>query len=1034
MAVVLLVIITGVINAQDKAVRVAKLVSVNLKVTDERGVAIENARVVVGEGIVYSFTDGSGSCSLKGYPEDFVAISASGYEKVVLLLQDILNNNQVQLKESKLLMTAEDDVFLPFKTQKKRYITGSSSTITGSQLEKYPSADLRNAFTGLVPGLHVREYNGSPGMSAEEKLGLYRITDKIDLSSRGHDMMVIIDNIPLDVSEMPLDPQEIESVTVIKDIVGKAMYGPMASDGIIYIRTKRGRVNERILTVNAEQGISVIDRFPEWTTGVDYAKLNNIARQNDGMSPLYSATDITAYGKEDAYDLYHPNVNFREMMLKDTRSLTRINLSSSGGNEIVQYSSYLGYNREGDIYKIGPEADYNRITASTNLDIRINDELKVWADLSLGLTLRRSGNYGYSTTITEGGTEMDLIEISSALPDIIQTPPNAFPVYANNDPSLKFPWFGVSTVYNQNPVGNLISNGYYTETGRKGNAKFGLNYDLSRLTDGLRSETFIGFDILNLVRVGKAENYWAYIATPSTTATGNDTILYSKVHDGVKTNDLSNLHDYFYNRVTFFEKLNYEKSFGEHNIQSSLMYLLFKLSRNGIEEPQRQQNGILTLNYSYADKYILQGVLNYGGTYTLEESARYRLFPSIGAGWIISDENFMSGVNFIDFLKLRAQAGKLGYEGFTTPYLYRDRWVVSSGVAFGPHSANRWFGTTSQTVVPTAYPSRIGHPGLSWSNKKEISLGIDAMLFKERLSLEVSYYNNVHDDIITTLSNTLPSLAGISTAIPRANVNTIRYYGLEAGLQYTNSSGRFRYSIGGNGTIQNSEYKKYNEPDYRFDYQFTTGKPVDAYWGHTCVGKFRTDEEALQTPQLYDAVLKAGDLKYEDKNDDGFIDDNDMSVIGHTSPRLFYGLNASLTYGNLELYVMGTGTAFYDLPLTNSYFWNGWGDNNYSVFVRDNIGDSYPRLTYYQVKNNFIESDFWLTNGGYFKIQNAEVAYNIPPDKLQLIRSRGMRIFIRGANLLTLTKVKDVDPESISSGVTTYPLYKTFTGGIKLTF
>lgn len=1032
---ILLIIFTaGKINAQEKPVRADKLVSFNLEVTNEQGIAIENARVVVGEGIDFALTDKNGTCLLKGYAEDFVNISAPGYEETIIMVQNILNNNNIQLKKSRLLMAPEDNVYLPFNTQKKRFLTGSSATITGNRLERYPTTDLRNALSGLVPGMRVREYNGSPGMSAEEKLGTYGITTKVGISSRGRNMMVIIDNIPLDITEMPLDPQEIESVTVIKDIVGKAMYGPMASDGIIFIKTKRGRANERILTVNTEQGVSVIDRFPEWTTGVDYAKLNNMARQNDGMTPLYSATDITAYAKQNPNDLYHPNVNFREMMLKNTRSFTKINLSSSGGDKTVQYSSYLGYNGEGDIYKIGPKADYNRLTASTNVDIKITDELKVSADLALGLTIRRSANYGYTATVTEGGAQTDLIEISSVFPDIIKTPPNAFPVYANNDPSLKFPWFGVSSAYPTNPVGNLISNGYYNEIGRKGNAKFELNYDMSRLIQGLSSETFLGYDILNLLRIGKAEDYWAYIVTPATTPSGNDTILFTKRHDGIKTNDLNNLHDYFYNRVNFFEKLNYQKTFGDHAIQSNLTYMLFKLSKDGIKEPERQQNGILTMNYIYSDRYMLTGVLNYGGTYTLEKNARYRLFPSIGAGWIISEENFMSNLKFIDFLKLHGQAGILGYEGFMAPYLYNDRWIASSGVAFGPHSANRWFGTTNQTVVPIAYPNRIGHPGLIWEEKKEISIGMDAILLKEKLSLEVSYYNNVHDGIITTLSNTLPSIAGISTAIPRANVNTIRYYGWETGIQWTNAYGKIKYSLGGNATIQNSEYIKFNEPDYRFDYQFTTGKPVDAYWGHTYLGKFKTDAEALAVPQIYDAVLKAGDLKYKDMNGDGFIDDNDRSVIGHTTPRLFYGINISLSYGNFDAYIMGTGAAFYDIPLTNSFFWNGWGDNNYSTFVRDNIGEAYPRLTYYKVNNNFIPSDFWLTKGDYFKIKNIELAYNIPPNKLQVIHSHGMRIFVRGANLLTLTKIKNVDPESINAGITTYPLYKTFTGGIKLTF
>jgi hypothetical protein len=298
----------------------------------------------------------------------------------------------------------------------------------------------------------------------------------------------------------------------------------------------------------------------------------------------------------------------------------------------------------------------------------------------------------------------------------------------------------------------------------------------------------------------------------------------------------------------------------------------------------------------------------------------------------------------------------------------------------------------------------------------------------------MTYYNNLRDGQISQVANSVPYLVGISSALPRFNYNKTRYYGLEAGIQLTENIGDFGYSFGGNAVVQNSKLVKFDEPAYRNDYQIRTGQAADTYYGQTYIGKFATDAEALEVPQLYDAVLKAGDLKYKDMNGDGFIDDNDMSAIGHSTPRLYYALNAKLRFKNFDFTVIGTGFAFYDIGLTNKYYWSGWGDNNYSNFVKENAGGAYPRLTYYKVNNNFVASDFWLTRGGYFKIQNVELAYNVPADKLQIIRSRGMRIFARGANLLTISPVKDIDPESVNSGLEMYPLFRTFTGGIKLIF
>ncbi len=227
----------------------------------------QKAKVVIGEGITHAMTDENGAITFTAYPDDVVTISAPGYEKTVATVQDLLKENRVELVRAKLFMTSDDNVPLPYMTVKKRNITGSEDVITGRQLETYPSIDLRNAFTGLVPGLQVTEYDGSTGISAEEKLYGYGITEKIGVTARGREMMYIIDDIPTDITEMTLDPQEIESVTIIKDIVGKAMFGPMGADGIVYIKTKRGKANERLLNVNIEDGISIIDRFPGWAIG-----------------------------------------------------------------------------------------------------------------------------------------------------------------------------------------------------------------------------------------------------------------------------------------------------------------------------------------------------------------------------------------------------------------------------------------------------------------------------------------------------------------------------------------------------------------------------------------------------------------------------------------------------------------------------------------------------------------------------------------------------------------------------------------------
>lgn len=1036
----LFILIAGTSRSQDAEKVKAKPISLNIKVTDESGTALTNALVVVGEGVIHTETDQTGSCSIIGFPDDFITITAFGYERGNTFLSELLKNSVVKLMKAKLFMTADDVVELPFISVKKRKLTGSNSVIDGSLLDKYPSSDIRNSLTGLVSGLEITENNGMPGMSAEESLNIFGITEKVRVNARGRGMNYIIDGIPMEVTEMPLDPSEIESMTVIKDIVGKSMFGPVAADGIILITTKRGRAHDRVINVNIEKGISMVDRFPEFVSGGDYARLNNTARTNSGLLPLYSDAAIAAYDKNDPYDMINPSTNYRDLMLKNTMAYNRANMSSSGGNDIVQYYTYLGYTGEGDIYKIGSPADYNRLNTRANIDIKINDVIKVKFDFFGGLSFRRSPNYGFDADFTSEDANtnpaLDIVEFGSVINEITSTPPIAFPVYANNDPTLDKPWYGVSSNYKSNPIGNLSHNGYYTESGRTGKFNVAIDLNLDQFIKGLKSTSYIGFNSFNLLRIGKAEDYSAYIVTPGVSPDGKNYIL-SKIteHNSVDQADMAKLHDFYFQSFIGYETLEYARKFGKHDIQTAATYYISKVFRNGIEEPERQQNGILTGIYSFDDKYNLQGVLNYSGSSSYSADARYFLSPTIGASWIISEEGFMKGAKFFDYLKLRAEGGILGFESFNAPFAYRDRFNYNStGSAFGPFSTNQWFGSTTDNQVYRTSPNRTGNPAIDWETREEFSVGLDALMLNERLSLEVSYYNNTRKGQISQLVNSIPYVVGVSGARPRANFNETRNFGLETALQYTKKTGEFKYSFGANATLQNSEILKYDEAQFRYPHQSRLGAPLDSYWGQIYTGKFATDADALVVPQLYDEVLHAGDLQYKDMNNDGVIDDNDVSNIGNTTPRLFYALNIKLSYKNFDFTAIGTGRALYDIALTNKYFWNGWLDNTYSKFVKDNIGGDYPKLTYYKVNNNFVGSDFWLRKGGYFKIQNIELAYNVPVSKMNMPVVRACRIFVHGSNLMTFSKIKDVDPEALSSGVSYYPLFQTYTAGIKLTF
>jgi TonB-linked SusC/RagA family outer membrane protein len=1046
-ALMLLFLLSPDLNAQNRPAKKQKTTSIVLTVLDENAAEFAGAGVVLGEGLVHTETDANGKVVLTfTSDQEYVTISKPGYESQVVLVNDLTMTPSIQLVKSKLYMTADDVVNLPYMTIKKRQLTGSTSVFDAVTLDRYPSTDIRNALTGLVTGMEVYERDGSPGLSAEEKLGSYGATEKVSLYSRGSSLMYIIDDVRMDITEMPLDPGEIESVSLVRDIVAKTMYGPAAANGIVFITTKRGRKNERLLNVNLEQGVSTIDRLPEWVSGADYARLNNLAKTNSGItSGLFSAEEIAEFAKNDPYSMQYPSANFQDMTIKKSRAFTRANVSTSGGTDAMQYSAYLGYSGEGDNFKIGERAGYQRINARSNLDIRINNFLKVQVNFSAGLTLRHSPNYGYNATIGEGGAAMGLLEMPNLLNDITTIPPVAFPVYVNNDPSLKSPWYGISSSYGTNPIGNLVKNGYYTESGRNGAITSMFEWNMDNLLKGLKSRTYIDFNTFYLLRIGKAENYTAYRINPRTYNPEAGITSLTKAWDGVDATNYSNLHDFYFQNYAAYENLSYENNFGASHIQVSATYRLGSIKRNGFEEPQREQAGIFTALYSFNDKYSVQGVVNYSGTSGLPKETMYTTSPSIGASWVVSEENFMKNFKFINYLKLRGEFGEISYDEFRSPYLYRDRWDINTqtgrpyrfGTSYG--STGNWIGVYKETANNhRTYPNRIGNPIIELERRREYNFGIDASMLNNKIILEANYYYVLRFNVITTPTHSTPVLSG-NTALPAVNYNSYSYKGVELGITYKDKIGRFRYMVSSNAFTQNPVIEKIDEPNYRNEYQKTINGPADGIRGLKYLGRFATDEEANLIPQ-FGETLHAGDLKYEDMNQDGVVDDNDAQLIGHSTPKLYYALNLNLGYRNFDLTVIGVGRAFYDIMLNNRYFTNGSGDNIYSKFVLDNIdaeglGGAYPKLTYYQVANNFKNSSFRLADGGFFKIQNVELAYNVPVQRINIVKGlRGMRVFVRGANVFTLSKIKDVEPENINAGVSVYALNRTMSGGVKLTF
>lgn len=892
----------------------------------------------------------------------------------------------------------------------KSLSTGGSSVFYEEDINKYPSSDFRNALTGVIPGLVITEASGMTGLMSDGARG--------GMNFRGLAPKFVVDGQPVYLTEVQLDPEEIESMTFVKDVLDKSLFGARSSEGVLYITTKRGLQAGKMIRVGVESGVSVIDRMPEYVGGAEYASLQNQARDAAGYPVLYTQDDIDAYALNRPDDLIHPSVDWRGLMFKDTKSYKKANLTVQGGTEAVKYAVYFGYLGEGDFYAAGPAAGYNKMNLRTNADIKITNDLKFSIGLFSGLNFRRSPRFSDNGSFNEFDNYLSVANT---------TPPVAFPVHVGLNTETGGWIYGLSEVYTSNPYAALTEKGFFTERERSGIVNGTLTWDMNKIAKGLKFESYVGLNVFNMDRIGKTPDYLAVIYDPVTGQSSKTS------HEGAKASGKTAMGKWYHQSLYLNERLSYTGNWGLNRLSAAAVYYLETTERSQSAYRDRQHSVILNADYSYADRYLVQAVMNTSGSCMFMKGKRYGVFPSLGLGWVMSEEDFLKGSGWVDYLKLRAQAGVIGYNSFGALDLYEDEYLKEKGVNFGPASTDfEWIGGSTKYQSYKTTLQRLGNKNLTWEKRKEITAGIEAKFFGNRLSVDANYFRTLRDGIITNTSDVNPKVFGFNGVATYDNYNKIRYQGTEVALNWTDKIGDFEYSVGGWAVYNRGKYLRYSENQIN-DYNKVEGSMVGDYHGYVYLGKYESAEDIASSPeQTFDSAVLAGDLKYKDLNGDGKIDSNDRTIIGNTSPKLNYAVNIYLKYKGFDFTVVGTGKAFFDIPLTNSYFWNGWGQNNYSKFVSENIGGDYPRLSYDKITNNFQTSRFWLRKGDWFKIQNVEFGWSTSFRNSNWIR--GIRIFARGSNLLTISGIKYIDPESTSAGVTTDPLYRTFTGGVKLNF
>ena len=976
---------------------------IKAKVVDKEGNPIQSVRITVDEGIFESSTDKQGKFSLKVTDNSTLVFDVPGFEPQYLGVSVIKQNPVVVMEKSIPYGGVKDEVELPFRKTIAREIVGATSTIDEDAISSSNQMNVLNILSGKAPGLNVSQVPTEPGRSATvlNIRGLSR-------SATDNAPLIIIDGIERPLED--LTPEEIESITVLKDATSKILYGPKAVNGVLLVKTKRGIKYKRDRQFNIEFGAQTPVRMPEYLNSADYATMYNQARINDGLSPYYTQTDIDGY-RMGTNPVLYPDVDFHKLCLNDHMSYRKAIAQFRGGNESAQYyvnATYAGY---GGYEAVGKNNTSNKFNLRVNLDYKVNDWLKAFVDIA--------GQMEFYTT--------NYMSADKLFSRLSSHRPNAYPIKFSDPGNPGTEIYGAMENANlsssrENIYAEMALGGSKENTVRKGQTNIGFDLSLDRYVKGLSAKAYVTFDVYNYLVVGKNENFSSYHHIfNENSLIGKELLTVEK-----KVSDKSRIADQMYRNYGYFGQLSYDRTFqAKHQLKSDLVIFQSRRENLGSSQDDVNRTFALRTNYVYNKKWIAELDMAVMGSSRFTKGNRYGYFPTVGVAWIASEEKFLKDKEWLDFLKIKASTGLLGTDNYFDFFLFESRLNTSQSTHFGPKL---------EEDVNTSTLVHVGNPELTWEKSFEINIGAEAS-FLNCLTADFNYFNNYRYDILTPTTS-FSSING--GELMYRNYGSVRNQGVELALEYSGNIGKLHYSIGGNTIWSKAVYEKTDDMEGLSSNRKKEGKPVDTRFGLIAEGLFKSGDEIAAHPVQDFGPVQIGDVKYANINNDHHINENDMLPIGNEYPRFQFGLNINLAYKGFELSLSGSGMAQYDIYLNNSYYWMR-EDQKYSTFVKNYFNPStgegkFPRLTTQHNQNNYRSSSLWMRSGNFFKLRDAMLSYSLPQNITNKMTLKQVKLFVRGSNLFTISSIKDLDPEYIDAGVTGYPFFRSFTGGINVVF
>ncbi len=1023
-------------------------------VTDEDGAPLPGVGVVVKGTRTGTMTNSAGSWTLR-LPEgarelEFTCLGMNT-EVVPIAGRSVID---VTMKNNTDYI--DEVVIVGYGAQKKIHLTGSVAAVSQTELKKATVTNTSQALVGKLPGLITQQSLGQPG------------SDQVSILVRGYSsyndagtVLVLVDGIERDMNT--LNPGDIESISVLKDAASCSVYGMKGANGVILVTTRRGDEGTASVSYSGRLILSSPTRLPQMLGGEQYMKYYNLGYQMDQMStgvaqedtvPFFTAADIAKVNNGDLSDGIE-NTSWIDPMLRTTLTHQH-NISVSGGSSKVNYYISGAFQRQNGFL----EDHYSqRTNVRSNVDARPSKNLKI--SLNLGLMVQDYNQPGVMSFANGqlGGTVPFCLMY--ALPFVPQTyEMDAAPQYKGMATSgmRTSGAFVANAVYGASNSGYAKTRTLKVETAARAEysfpflkglkAAFNYSWDLRDID----SKTFAyGYKVM-------AWNFMAKTFDPEPMMCSN----------ALETGNLAMGNERFFQTILRPE-ISYNGKFGDHEVSALFLYELNQLRSKKLEgggmkfgffdiveisqaDPttlkSSSSSGISAyagyvgrINYAYADKYLLEVAARYDGSYKFAKEHRWGFFPSVSAGWVVSNEDFFKdNVSAIDLLKLRGSLGEVGNDN-VNPWLYRKSYTTSqNAVAFGQTAQSNLYNTVS-------YPRY----DLTWERIRTYDIGMELSAWKGLLSLEFDWFYKYTYDILNNLGAAYPgSLGGHYPT--NQNDGKFDNRGFELSLRHEHRVGDFYYRLAGNVSWARNRILKKTEADNVLPWQSTIGTSIGAIWGYRSDGLYQTQEDLDNAPQGVDVQL--GDIKYVDINGDGKLDGDDMVQIGRNiRPELMYALQADLNWKGLDFNIQFQGGALCDKMLLGKWangvtdanpltrpFYAGY-DNAPLYLVEnswrpDNTDAEYPRLSVNggSYANNYRVSDFWMRDGAYLRLKNVSVGYTLPSKWTRKINIQNIRLSVTGNNLLTFTQFKYLDPESPNAVTGYYPQQRTVTFGLDITF